>query len=188
MSFVADHEDFEQWRYNLLLVNPGKGEAKKTVGGGVIRISVVTSYYLMGLASDDILSVAAGLPLGDPEDTELEPSWWTAEDLKRVEGTPIEGRGNCRLYQLSDPTPEYSEEFDRIFWKEHVWESIFGDALGAYKWGLGLSPDRLRKFSLLKPTGLPIEWDFCEWADRDIIRWSYGEHTKGVYVPLDYIL
>ncbi len=196
LKFLANPLEFEQWRYNLLLVAPSKGEAKKTVSKGDIYFegSTITKFggatltYLTGVATDDILSVRAELPIECFTDDLFQPSTSTVEALKAVEGTPVEGEPALWAYVL-EGSPDYDENFGRKFWEEHVLDSICGpwETVAGYgHWHkLKISPDRLRKFSLLKPQGQPIFWEFGEWADRDIIRWSYGENLDGVYVPLD---
>ena len=168
---LKDSEAFDDWRYNLVLVAPGKGEAKKTVSRGFIRLSPVPG-FLKGTATDDILSVDAYLRVDD-SGFDL-PVWVTTEGLK-----------NAILLEDTvtlEVSPEFDEKFDELFWEQHVLDSIYMGTPELHGF-LSLSPDRLRKFSLLKPQGQPIKWGFFEWADRSIIQWALGD-LRGVYVPL----
>ena len=61
-----NEETFNNWRYNLCLVAPTKGEAKKTATLGLIRIQAgdwscaehPNVYTLEGAAMDDYLSIS----------------------------------------------------------------------------------------------------------------------------------
>lgn len=174
VTFNVDAEEWNRFVYNLTLVAPGKGEAKKTVSRGFIRLSNFST-SLIGMATDDILSVITSIEVdnyqGPPE------TWVTVDALKSA--GELEGILHLEI------SPDFDEKFDQLFWADHVYESIAGSATEIFSNGLSISPDRLRKFSLLKPQGNPIRWELVEWADRDIIRWSLGDNLRGVYVPLD---
>lgn len=183
-EFYANLTEFEEWRYNLLLINPGKGEAKKTVGQGFIRVDGVPG-HLDGYATDDILSVAASLDATPVQDHNFRPTWWTAEALKSAEVYPVLPNEAERVHVKVQDSLDFDAKFDRLFWVEHVLSSIVGDSDPVSQYHITISPDRLRKMSLLKPQGHPMWWNHVEWADRDLIRWYYRQNLKGVYVPLD---
>ena len=183
-------QSFEDWRYNLLLIAPTKGEAKKTVSRGYVRVEVENHsrmydgfWSITGYATDDILSVSTEF-LGEPEgDEESRRFWVSTEDLKKVEPSHI----SENVYTFELPEAEvYDTKFDQLFWHDHVRSSIYDVVPPVTATWLTLSPDRLRKFSLLKPQGHKLYFDFVEWSDRDVIRWSYDDGTtEGVYVPVD---
>jgi len=198
-------KSYEEFVYNLTLVAPGKGDAKKSVSKGLIRLGFAPFYkgvgpHLNGMATDDILSVFTETPLysfeGEPTNEipggTFQPHWVTVEGLRAATPTPIQGLnfGAAPVYRVTlDTSPDFDAKFDRLFWVEHTLDSISGywdrpSRLGDDWDQIKISPDRLRKFSLLKPQGHPILWEFGEWADRDIIRWTY-DSMSGVYVPLD---
>lgn len=200
---LSDPKLWEEFVYNLTLVAPGKGEAKKTVSKGFIRIELSPFYkglgpFATGVATDDILSIFTECPIVDypgESEGEFHHLWSTVEALKAATPTPTTlGNSDALGYSVNlECSPDYDAKFDRLFWVDHVldsisgeWEAVqSGDQYANKAWSsVRISPDRLRKFSLLKPQGQPILWEFGEWADRDIIRWSY-EHMEGVYVPLD---
>jgi len=200
-------KSYEEFVYNLTLIAPGKGDAKKSVSKGLIRLGFAPFYkgvgpHLNGMATDDILSVFTETPIysfdGEPTNEipggTFQPHWVTVEALKAATPTLTTLRflEGDPLYEVTlDTSPDFDAKFDRLFWVEHTRDSIMGEweptggRLRTHGWNsVKISPDRLRKFSLLKPQGQPILWEFGEWADRDIIRWTY-DSMSGVYVPLD---
>lgn len=176
-----DAKKFDDWRYNLILVAPGKGEAKKTVSQGFIRLELSAYrasssgfiYMLEGTATDDILSINSSMAV-TTEHTERESIWVTPQHLKSLEVKHQE-------VELEND-PAYTQEFDKIFWEEHVLDSIFGQSRATKEEYITLNPDRFGKMGLLRPRGLPFEYQFVEWADQNIIRWFQGDtDTRGVY-------
>lgn len=186
MEFTFDNlQQFENWRYNLLLVAPGKGEAKKTVSRGFIRLELwnvvsqdtIGGSLLQGAATDDILSISTELPCGGKS----EVIWVRADTLKNV----MPGYFTDMWMVTLKNDPEFDAKFDKIFWEDHVLDSISGEVVSRPTVWFEVNPDRFRKFSLLRPN-TKITFDFVEWADRDIIRWYHnldGIDTRGVYVP-----
>lgn len=184
VTFTVDAEQWNTFVYNLTLVAPGKGEAKKTVSRGFIRLYMYDNCdgtgELIGMATDDILSVITQVTIGGPTTGSFQPALWVTVDALKSAGE-LEGVLHLEVSE------DFDEKFDKLFWAEHVYESIAGAvARNPDRWsGVSISPDRLRKFSLLKPQGNPIHWEFVEWADRSIIRWRLGDNLRGVYVPVD---
>lgn len=181
-----DLQEFEDWRYNLLLVAPGKGEAKKTVSQGFIRINVWEKFsadnpIAEGTATDDILSISSALNLVGvaAEVDEGKTLWVSPQNFKALE--PLEDcRGEFSVEIENDPA--FDERFDERFWDEHVLDSIMGLAKLQPEISFSLNPDRFGKLGLLRPRGLPFSFDHVEWADRSILRWQQsGRDTSGVY-------
>jgi hypothetical protein len=177
-----DLQAFEDWRYNLLLVAPTKGEAKKTVSQGFIRLQLWHDelYPLVqGYATDDILSIQTSLALteitaGIGEGKNL---WISPQNFKAAE--PFEDcNGDFSVEIENDPA--FDARFDERFWDEHVEDSINGVAKFQAEIGFTLNPDRFGKLGLLRPRGYPFSFEHVEWADRSILRWS-GHSGFGIY-------
>jgi hypothetical protein len=155
---------YTEWAYNLNLVKPGVGTAKKSASRGSIYYSTNT-YELVGFATDDLLSVKATLPLGDPDPV-----------------TPVvlidNGELQSDVSQLGTPGIE--------FWVQ-VKESIDGDATNLdHRLTYHVSPDRLRKFSLFEPRGLyPLQFKIVNWSGREVLRFWYGPNLQGSLALLD---
>jgi hypothetical protein len=167
---------------NLTLVAPNKGEAKKSVSGGRVRLEfqvVGSNLRVAGLATDDHISISSSIVLTIPEaravlDNDL---------LRRVMDDDIYGEypsDALKEPRLGAPGPP-DKEFDRLFWREHVWSSIFSDAPSVRPEGFAFNPERLRKLALLEPRE-EMSFHFVDWADRSIIRWTAPLHA-GVYAP-----
>lgn len=178
-----DLQSFEDWRYNLLLVAPTKGEAKKTVSQGFIRLQVfdeldVYAPLINGMATDDILSIFTSITLfRGVRESEGKVLWISPQNFKALE--PIEDcRGEFSVEIENDPA--FDTRFDKIFWMEHVEDSINGSAKRQAEMSFVLNPDRFGKLGLLRPRGLPFNFQHVEWADRDILRWS-GGNACGIY-------
>jgi len=176
---------FEDWRYNLLLVAPGKGEAKKTVSQGIIRLELFRYpatgrpvFTLDGSATDDILSIYSAIGGSSSDIVERTAIWVRPETLKTLEVTQ-EGFEEFSIDVTNDSS--FSEEFDKIFWEEHVLDSIMGNAKGQSEMFFQLNPDRFGKLGLLRPRGIPFDFEHVEWADRSILRWYQGDKSRGVY-------
>lgn len=190
--YIQDPKEFDEWKYNLLLIAPGKAESKKTVSRGFIRVDALWTgiqWALTGMATDDILSISAEI-LGVIDDNiplqEINPFWIKPETLKAVTPTLMKGTG---FYLVDFPEDEaFDGKHDQRFWLDHVEASInepYQQTVSASITWIDLSPDRLRKFSLLKPQGFPMTWEFVIWQSREIIRWSYSAGgCVGIYVPL----
>lgn len=184
MKFWVDSLDwFNDWRYNLLLAAPSKGEAKKTVSLGFIRIEALAiwggDYVLSGMATDDIFSLHSELP-GELLD-EPKTFWISPEKLKGInEFEPHKGG-----FIIDFPEdPAFDETFDVMFWVEFVERSIYGNVKPLATYRIEVSPERLRKFSLLKPVGQTLFLEFVEWNGWSIIRWT-AANSQGIYVPLE---
>jgi len=173
---------FEDWRYNLLLVAPTRGEAKKTVSQGFIRFQLwYDDLYpmIVGFATDDILSISTSLDVIHITNSfgESEYLWISPQNFKALE--PIEDcRGEFSVEIENDPA--FDERFDKLFWEDHVEDSINGLAKRQAEMSFVLNPDRFGKLGLLRPRGLPFHFQHVEWADRDILRWS-GGNAFGIY-------
>lgn len=179
-----DSQTFEDWRYNLILVAPSKGEAKKTVSQGFIRLELYNEFdvyppLIGGMATDDILSISTSLHLLGVAESNDEGKvlWISPQNFKALE--PIEDcRGEFSVEIENDPA--FDARFDKIFWMEHVEDSINGVAKRQAEMSFVLNPDRFGKLGLLRPRGLPFHFEHVEWADRDILRWS-GGNAFGIY-------
>lgn len=141
MAYTADQLWESQADYNLRLVAPNKGEAKKTASQGEIYLG-----YFVGMATDDILSICCEVP-------------WGISD----EADPLEG-----------------------LWRD-VYDSIFGQAEDGLDYSyFNISPDKLRKFSLLEPRGkYPVAFKAVEWRGIPILRFKMGPYTRGSLALLD---
>lgn len=190
--------EFHDFLYNLATVAPGKGQAKKTVSTGLVRLELTTNdsrIEVRGLATDDVVSIYQQVTI-------------SLEDTTRIFGSPVMERilhedvigyfypdtlkTLGELAKLTIPTapppPDrlFDQKFDQQFWLEHVMSSIFSATPSTPLHFLKIMPDRLRKFSLLKPADKPLEFYMTEWADRTIIRWRYAEgKAYGIYAPID---
>lgn len=134
-------DDFD---YNLDLVRPGKGEAKKTASQG----EIFTGSNGVALATDDILSVAV-----------------SREPFPAFQG--------------------YQGQTFSGFWGD-VHSSIFKPSVSIPTYTFNVSPDRLRKFSLLKPRGIyPVSFIFVTWRGIDILRFKMGPYVRGSMAILD---
>lgn len=180
-----DSQTFEDWRYNLLLVAPSKGEAKKTVSQGFIRLNAWYKFdtypfaIVDGMATDDILSISTSIQLEGVAEANGESKvlWISPQNFKALE--PIEDcRGEFSVEIENDPA--FDARFDKLFWQDHVEESINGVAKRQAEMSFILNPDRFGKLGLLRPRGVPFQFDHVEWADRDILRWSGGD-AFGIY-------
>lgn len=179
-----DSQTFEDWRYNLILVAPTKGEAKKTVSQGFIRLELYNEFdvyppLIGGMATDDILSISTSLHLLGVAESNDEGKvlWISPQNFKALE--PIEDcRGEFSVEIENDPA--FDARFDKIFWMEHVEDSINGVAKLQPEISFVLNPDRFGKLGLLRPRGLPFHFQHVEWADRDILRWG-GGNAFGIY-------
>lgn len=177
-----DLQDFEDWRYNLLLVAPTKGEAKKTVSQGFIRLQAwYDEHYpsVVGMATDDILSIFSRLDLvGVAAEVGDGKSFWISpQNFKALE--PIENRGGEFSVEIEND-PAFDARFDELFWDQHVEYSINGVAKVQPEISFSLNPDRFGKLGLLRPRGYPFTFEHVEWADRSILRWE-GHSGFGVY-------
>lgn len=179
-----DSQTFEDWRYNLILVAPTKGEAKKTVSQGFIRLELFNDLedvyppLIGGMATDDILSISTSVQLvRRVGETDRKTFWISPQNFKALE--PIEDcRGEFSVEIENDPA--FDERFDKLFWEDHVEDSINGVAKRQAEMSFVLNPDRFGKLGLLRPRGLPFHFQHVEWADRDILRWQ-GGNTAGIY-------
>lgn len=184
MKITGDARELYNFFYNLELVAPGKGEAKKTVSSGKIFLES-DDFMVHGVATDDILSVYGRVFLNDGSEN---IGQYTTDTIKAVRNTIMKDAGIVTVELPDDDNLD--EEFIDLFWRGHVLDSIVDAGTTAAQPlmlpGVNLSPDKLRKFSLLEPRGEhPVRFEFVEWADRDIIRWQYGPEYSGVLVILD---
>lgn len=165
-------EGVDQFVYNLGLVAPGKGEAKKSSSGGRVLIGyepVNDLYQITGYATDDLLSVQVQLPGLVKEPGAL---WGeaTVDELKMGGQVPI------------DPN------FNEALWIEGVRSSILhGVTLGySAQEEFAVDPNRLRKFSLLEPRShFPLDFKWAEWNYRSILKWKMGPNVRGSFATLD---
>lgn len=182
MRITGDARELHDLFYNLELVAPGKGEAKKTVSLGKIFLDI-DSFAIHGLATDDIISIYGNVMIQESPASEMSYGFIEPSMLRdyRIQ------LGKAKGVQTIDlPLEPEDEEFMELFWHGHVLESIHGEAGAVVRSQVLLSPDKLRKFSLLEPRGeYPVKYDFVEWADRDIVRWTYGPNYSGVLAILD---
>lgn len=185
MKFWVDSLDwFNDWRYNLLLAAPSKGEAKKTVSLGFIRIEALDIWgggdcVLSGMATDDIFSLHSELPgklLEEPK-----TFWISPEKLKGI--NEFEPHNGGFIIDFPEDA-SFDEAYDVMFWVEFVERSLYGDVTPLPAEWIQVSPERLRKFSLLKPVGEPLLLGFVEWNGWSIIRWTTA-YSQGIYVPLE---
>lgn len=140
MTESLSEELDRQFDYNLRLVAPGKGEAKRTASQGKIFL---TGGF--GLATDDILSLYCDL---GPVD-------------HGMNATPT------GLWAL-------------------VYDSIFGPAEEVGTSVVNVSPDKLRKFSLLEPRGVyPVSFKSVVWKGAPILRFKMGPRVRGSLALLD---
>jgi hypothetical protein len=178
---VEDPGKFEDFRYNLQLVAPGKSDGKKTVSRGFIRLEVnafTGASTLEGVATDDILSIHTSLSVVNTSTTGREIVWMLPEALKAA---PLVDSCDGTWMVILDGHADYDERFDRMFWEEHVQDSILtGDVKRVPELGFVLNPDRFAKLGLLRPRGKPFAFSHVEWADRSILRWS-ADAVSGVY-------
>src|SRR5678809_943133 len=129
VTFSVDAEEWNQFVYNLTLVAPGKGETKKTVSRGFIRLHLFDncdgSGELSGMATDDILSVATSVTIDGPTTGSFSPALWVTVDSLRAAlgsygGDYFSGKVTLEI------SPEFDEKFDKLFWQDHVYQSIAG--------------------------------------------------------------
>jgi hypothetical protein len=153
-------KEYAQWAYNLDLVKPGVGTAKKSASRGSIYYHI-NDYELVGFATDDLLSVKVTLPLMDA------PSEVSFGELE------------SDVSPLGTPGP--------AFWLTAVKESIDGEAVNMdHRLTYHVSPDRLRKFSLFEPRGAyPLQFKIVRWNAREVLRFWYGPNLKGSLALLD---
>jgi hypothetical protein len=149
---------YTEWAYNLNLVKPGVGTAKKSASRGSIAY-YTNGFELIGFATDDLLSVKATLP------TEC------AADMTG-------GELQSDVSQLGTPGSE--------FWSQ-VMDSIEGNSINMdHRLTYHVSPDRLRKFSLFEPRGLyPLQFKIVNWGGREVLRFWYGPNLQGSLALLD---
>lgn len=176
--------------YNLATVAPGKGQAKKTVSTGLTRLELTVNdgkIEVRGLATDDVLSIYQQVTIELAEAAKV----FGQEAFERTLHEDVVGYfypDTLRAMSGGEPSaPDrtYDQSFDEKFWRQHVMGSIF-DQTPSYPLAyVKVMPDRLRKFSLLKPQDQPLELFMTEWADRTIIRWRYNKSAYGIYAPLD---
>ena len=152
-----DSQTFEDWRYNLILVAPTKGEAKKTVSQGFIRLELFNDLedvyppLIGGMATDDILSISTAIQLFRPVgETEGKILWISPQNFKALE--PIEDcRGEFSVEIENDPA--FDQRFDKLFWVDHVEDSINGSVKRQAEMSFVLNPDRFGKLGLLRQIG-----------------------------------
>lgn len=180
ITLKSDRKDLRDFLYNLSLIAPGKGEAKKTVSGGKILL-VRSNEHLWGYATDDIVSVVCRISTTDTVFSETVGTILPDEAKDYSLKAPLEDSDHT--FRI-----EVDTGYDYDFWWGHVNPSINGRPSYGHivQPHLALSPDRLRKFGLLEPRGkYPLDLDRVEWEGNDIIRWMYGPNVKGVLAPLD---
>lgn len=177
---------WDQFLKNLVTISPTKGEAKKTVSRGIVRLRIVVEsarlIRIEGMATDDIVSIDQWMLMDlDQAQLVMTPAllseamrtdfvgWWTTDELKSG--------------KLHYPTTEFDPDFDKRFWIEHVHSSIHDLTQGVVAQLFSFNPDRMRKLALIEPRGQEMTMVFCEWADRTIIRWGTLDEIHGVYAP-----
>lgn len=177
---------------NLTNVAPNKGEAKKTVSQGLIRVSFgmddELEWWMEGHATDDVMAIFQKEPISRDQfermtsATQVDQFEWVGYYLPDTLKSWL--YYNKLDYNTTRPDSSYDREFDSKFWLDHVDSSILGPAGHPSVGWVEMNPDRLRKFSLLEPRGQVLRWEFREWADQTVIRWTYGV-AHGVYAPID---
>lgn len=181
---------WNQFAKNLILFAPNKGEAKKTVSRGLIRLEMEViddkAILIQGAATDDIASIYMSLyvPTSEAATVLKRPllkevlkedfiGYWEPEQLKLSLTGPLEL-----------PAQPAEASFDKKFWVEHVFGSIYYDHVATLlTTGVSFNPDRMRKLALMEPRGAEVQFWFVEWADRSIIRWN-TETARGAYAPV----
>jgi hypothetical protein len=180
VKVTANTKDLSDFFYNLELVAPGKVEAKKTVSKGFVYLEY-HGRTLIGVATDDFISIYGVVEIDEIDDFGCLLS--TTDDLKRLRGTLDKG---SEFSTLDLPETEVDEHLLDFFSVYHI-DMICLPAFELRRWGAWVSPDRLRKFSLLEPRGrYPLKLAHTEYADRDIFRWQYGPNYRGVYAHLNF--
>lgn len=184
---MVDQVTWEQMIKNLILFAPTKAEAKKTVSGGLVRIHLDIHnqdiVVAQGMATDDIISIYTdiAIPIKELATRVKKPllkeilnsgftGHWAPEELR--EGT------------LGLPERAFDAGFDDLFWRQHVRSSLSDWVPGIQTFGVSFNPDRMRKLALMEPRGQAVDFWFCEWADRSLIRWRTPT-AFGAYAPVE---
>lgn len=165
--------------YNAILFTD-----KKSAAGGVAAFRV-SEHGLGVMATDDhvaILDVALAPNDDAPEDLflSLETMKALEKDL-RDQNSEIDFAGDPhRILGAADPG-----FWDAVGRMLSLDEFVSDDSLQHVTFGL--NPDRLRKFSLLKPGGYPIDmrYGYDRGVAREVIAFKAGPTLRGVLAPLD---
>lgn len=147
------------------------------------------------VAFDDYFALndaVRGIPDWDEEE---KPSLMTLGQLQNLEKALRDMEGDYTLGDLPfvDPEetlgPAMTSEAGKTL--QAVTDKIFGldsgylsgDSLAVF----ALNPDRLRRLSLLKPKGYPLDFQTAYDVDRDenVILFRYGPNCRGAIAPLD---
>lgn len=172
--------------YNLALVAPSKASAKHSISQGKIFLDShplpdERKSKVVGYATDDYLSIRQEIVF--PELFRItEPGVITSEQAKEVANLPAELPEGHYLH--------VKPEYDYDFWYEFVAPSIVGNSkdIEVELARLAVSPDRLRKFSLLQPRGTyPLDFKFVRStiSRTPFIRWRLGPNITGTLAPLN---
>jgi len=183
--------------YNTLIFTPGKGEAKKTTTRGDVLLSarsdgmffIATEGYVV--LSEKFPAVNIDIPPGDSVEC-----WIRGDELREFEKALREIKGEISLslppFDLSiddGPTLKLLLSSDaKDYWdgvrKLLAGKGVDGDALDG---PFAIGPDRLSKFSRLKPQGeYPLDLKrFVTESSQDLLYWKYGPAVRGILVPLN---
>jgi len=162
--------------YNALLFAPRKGELKLSITGGEVRVSgeCVTVVDAPGLT-------VARFRL-DPEGRRLSRTMYLQADVlsEIMNFTSVDADSSDISYS---PTSDYPETWLQA-------DNFLGVPCIPSMKPFAVNPDRLSKFSLLRPRATkelayPLDLETVVIQDRDVVRWRYGPDAEGVLFHLN---
>lgn len=200
----VNRELLKEMTYNVLLWTPGKGDAKKSVSGGRVEVSV--SQGLSFLSTDGYVAVQTGSEgyrgtsstsgsVGSAIRGEV-----TGEDLRVVlkaiseldeEDIEVSIDGTTSTLYFGKTGVSHHEHDPRDLWDtirglvdplKHSSADIKEHFSGFY-----LDTKRLSKFSLLEPKleyPLALAPSTSDVTGQPTILWKYGRDVRGVLAPL----
>lgn len=184
------------WR---LMYNAQLFTDKKSATGGVAKFRQVIgpSAGLAVFATDDHVAICDKAP---GENTEFGEFFLSLETMKQLEKSLREIVGEMNLviedgefrYIGMDGAVPFADSGDPDLWNmvgqmlsgfDFEYTPLGGDPLTVF----ALNPDRLRKFSLLKPGDYPIDikTGYDRVLERDLVAFKAGPTLRGVLAPLD---
>lgn len=173
---------------------------KKSATGGVAAF-VLGGTRLAVMATDDHVAITDYITV-EPQETEL-VFFLSLESMKRQEKDLRDRAGDLeidvdtvstRLGTATGCYVPFADPGDPGLWNmvgQMLSLSDFGGVAGDVAESEGvlfaLNPDRLRKFSLLKPGDFPVDmrYGYDIAIERDVVAFRAGPTLRGVLAPLD---
>lgn len=190
---LVNREFLKEYIYNVLLWTPGKGDAKKSISGGRVEVSLLPE-TISFLSTDGYVAVQTG----SSHIFDAIPSEVSGEDLKlvlkaigEIEEEDIQvTMDNDHIYFGKTPIDYITHNPDDL-WnsirklvdpRQHSSVEIHKHFSAFY-----LDPKRLSKFSLLEPKleyPLAMAPSTSDISSQPTILWKYGSGARGVLAPL----